>query len=146
MSLGRLHYTNYQYIINTCAYVESPHCCLFSNCSKSSTTRYRSLSITFSCVVKIPRSSHVLREFFQNFCICNIHGIPNMFMWIKNIPHRDCSETWAISKYVSNITFLYKTLLFVLNFDLKNELVKFWNIAENQFPWFTDRQTGIVLS
>ena len=24
-----------------------------------------------------------LREFFFNFCICNIHGIPNTFMCIK---------------------------------------------------------------
>ena len=26
----------------------------------------------------------------------------------KNIPHRDCSETVAISKYVSNTAFLYE--------------------------------------
>ena len=55
----------------------------------------------------------------------------------KNIPHRDCSETGAISKYVSNtftcIAFFIwnifgKTLFFALNFDLKKnpELVKFW--------------------
>ena len=31
-------------------------CCLFSNCSKSSTIRLRSLYITFPCVVKVPRS------------------------------------------------------------------------------------------
>ena len=42
----------------------------------------------------------------------------------KPIPHRDCSETGAISKYVSKIAFfvwniLGGTLIFALNFDLK---------------------------
>ena len=45
-----------------------------------------------------------LRDFFFNFYTCNIHGIPSIFMW-KNIAHRDCSETGAISKYVSSIAF-----------------------------------------
>ena len=31
-------------------------CCLFSNCSKSSTTWLRSLYITFPCAVNVPRS------------------------------------------------------------------------------------------
>ena len=43
-----LYYTNYQYITNTCACVESPHDLLFvSICSKSSTIRPRYLYITF---------------------------------------------------------------------------------------------------
>ena len=45
---------------------------------------------------------------FFYFCICNIHGIPSIHMCKKNIPHRDCSETGAISKYVSNVAFLYE--------------------------------------
>ena len=48
----------------------------------------------------------------------------------KSIPHRDCSETGAISKCVSNIAFLFeinreKTLLFALNFDLKNKRTRY---------------------
>ena len=40
----------------------------------------------------------------------------------KNIPNRDYNETGAISKYVSNMAFLYEIYrekLFVLNFDFK---------------------------
>ena len=40
----------------------------------------------------------------------------------KIIPYRDCSNTWAVSKFVSKIAFLYKLyrekLLFPLNLDL----------------------------
>ena len=56
---GRLHYTNHQYITNKCACVAlfCMICCLFSNRSKSSSTRLRSLynvflrceCSTFSC-------------------------------------------------------------------------------------------------
>ena len=45
---------------------------------------------------------------FFHFCICNIHGIPGIFIYKKNIPHSDCSEIGAISKYVSNIAFYKK--------------------------------------
>ena len=48
-----------------------------------------------------------LRESFFYFCICNIHGIPSISVQ-KTIPHRDCSETGAISKYMSNVAFLYE--------------------------------------
>ena len=51
----------------------------------------------------------------------------------KKILHRNCSETGAISNYVSNIAFLYemyreKTLLFALNFNKKKP--NSWNFEK----------------
>ena len=52
-------------------------------------------------------------------------------MWKKIIPHRDCSEMVAISKYVSNIAFLYEiyrenaTFRTKFRIKKKNKLVKF---------------------
>ena len=49
-------------------------------------------------------------NFSFNFCICNIHGIPDIIMWGKKpIPHSDYSETKVISKYsLTYIVFLYE--------------------------------------
>ena len=51
-----------------------------------------------------------LRDFFLIF-VCVIYVILKVF-WLylceKNIPHRDCSEMWAISKFVFDIAFLYE--------------------------------------
>ena len=76
------------------------------------------------------------REFFRNFCKCNINGIPSIFMWKKNnIRYRICTKTGAISKYVSTIAFLYEInrgKRCFLQFDLnQNEPVKFEILINN---------------
>ena len=53
--------------------------------------------------------------------MCEIHGLPGIFQSVKLIiPHRDYSNTGAVSNYLSNITFFVrnvngKTLLFHLD-------------------------------
>ena len=64
-----------------------------------------------------------LREFLKIFAYV-ILMLFRVYLFEKIIPHCDCRETGAISKYVSNIVFFVgnikgKTLLFVQNFDLK---------------------------
>ena len=73
-----------------------------------------------------------LREFSLIFAYV-IFMVFRIYLCEKNIPHRDCSEMGAISKYVSNIAFfvwniLGKTLLFALNFDLKK--TNSWNFEK----------------
>ena len=73
-----------------------------------------------------------LREFSFIFAYV-IFMVFRIYLCEKNIPHRDCSEMGAISKYVSNIAFfilniLGKTLLFALNFDLKK--TNSWNFEK----------------
>ena len=55
--MGRLHYTNYQYITNWVSTLFCMICCLFSNCSKSSSTTWlQSKYVMFTRVVSVPHS------------------------------------------------------------------------------------------
>ena len=57
---------------------------------------------------KEARAGCVLKNWHREFCLIFAYVIFMLFRiyWYKkNIPHRDCSETGAISKYVSNIAF-----------------------------------------
>ena len=73
-----------------------------------------------------------LGEFLIFFALV-IFMVFRVYLCDKTIPHLDCRETGAISKYVSNIAFFEwnikgKTLLFALNFDLKK--TTWWNFEK----------------
>ena len=78
--------------------------------------------------------------FFKTFCICNTYGIQSI-LCEKNIPHRDCNEMGAISKYLSNIAFFCIIYMYIgknstfcttckFQFLKKHKLVKFWKIVK----------------
>ena len=78
--------------------------------------------------------------FFKTFCICNTYGIQSI-LCEKNIPHRDCGEMGAISKYLSNIAFFCIIYMYIgknstfrttckFQFLKKHKLEKFWKIVK----------------
>ena len=80
---------------------------------------------------------------FFYFFICDIHGIPSIFMWKNTYMYLNVILLKiSILIYASNLEFFVwniqgKTLLFAINFDSKNkENVKLWKIYEWLLYWY----------
>ena len=65
--------------------------CLFSNCNNTSTTRFRSWCITFSCVVNVPHSYVPVLLAMQ-------------YVALRSAFHRGCKHLWIVYGFINIFT------------------------------------------